>query len=187
MNYPQLKVWAIQRFVGRLRTTAGNTDSGEAATSASSCVSGTTSEQIRTAPLRRDLETHAASLPHPGQWTVFIRHQRDCLIPPILVLFLAADNIPKVQLHFTLTYSSWLNQVKLWFAKIQRDLLARGIFTSVADLARKIRKYIRAYAKVARPSVGPFPIPPAELVILSQGQFTSRLLKQAGDIVFSHA
>jgi transposase len=31
---------------------------------------------------------------------------------------------PKVQLHFTPTYSSWLNQVELWFAKIQRDLLA---------------------------------------------------------------
>ncbi len=63
--------------------------------------------------------------------------------------FLAAH--PKVQLHFTPTYSSWLNQVELWFAKIERDLLARGIFTSVADLARKIQKYIRAYAKVARP------------------------------------
>jgi transposase len=58
---------------------------------------------------------------------------------------------PKVCFHFTPTYSSWLNQVELWFAEIQRDLLARGIFTSVADLARKIRKYIRAYAKVARP------------------------------------
>jgi transposase len=58
---------------------------------------------------------------------------------------------PKVQLHFTPTYSSWLNQVELWFAKLQRDLLARGIFTSVADLVRKIRKYIRAYAKIARP------------------------------------
>ena len=58
---------------------------------------------------------------------------------------------PKLRFHFTPTYSSWLNQVELWFAKIQRDLLARGIFTSVADLARKIRKYIRAYTKVARP------------------------------------
>jgi len=58
---------------------------------------------------------------------------------------------PKVRFHFTPTYSSWLNQVELWFAKIQREVLARGIFTSVADLARKIRKYIRAYAKVARP------------------------------------
>jgi len=58
---------------------------------------------------------------------------------------------PKLRFHFTPTYSSWLNQVELWFAKIQRDLLARGIFTSVADLARKIRKYIRAYANVAKP------------------------------------
>ncbi|MEN6603117.1 MAG: IS630 family transposase [Bryobacteraceae bacterium] len=61
-----------------------------------------------------------------------------------------ADN-HKVRFHFTPTYSSWLNQVELWFAKIQRDLLDRGVFTSVTDLARKIRKYIRAYAKVARP------------------------------------
>jgi transposase len=58
---------------------------------------------------------------------------------------------PKVRFHFTPTYSSWLNQVELWFAKIQRDVIARGVFTSVADLARKLRKYIRAYATSAKP------------------------------------
>lgn len=58
---------------------------------------------------------------------------------------------PNVHLHFTPTYSSWLNQVELWFAKIERDLLARGIFTSVADLGRKIRRYIRHYNKSAKP------------------------------------
>jgi transposase len=58
---------------------------------------------------------------------------------------------PKVHFHFTPTYSSWLNQVELWFAKIQRDVIRRGVFTSVADLARKLRKYIAAYAKSARP------------------------------------
>jgi transposase len=58
---------------------------------------------------------------------------------------------PKVRFHFTPTYSSWLNQVELWFAKIQRDVISRGVFTSVADLARKLRKYIEAYAKLARP------------------------------------
>ena len=57
----------------------------------------------------------------------------------------------KVRFHFTPTYSSWLNQVELWFAKIQRDVIARGVFTSVADLARKPRKYIRAYPKSAKP------------------------------------
>ena len=56
-----------------------------------------------------------------------------------------------VHLHFTPTYSSWLNQVELWFAKIQRDVIARGVFTSVADLGNKLRKYIRAYSKSARP------------------------------------
>src|ERR1700691_6480753 len=56
---------------------------------------------------------------------------------------------PKVRFHFTPTYSSWLNQVELWFAKIQRDVISRGVFTSVADLARKLRKYIEAYAKSA--------------------------------------
>jgi len=56
-----------------------------------------------------------------------------------------------VQLHFTPTYSSWLNQVELWFSKLQRDVIARGIFTSVADLARKLRRYINAYSKDAKP------------------------------------
>jgi transposase len=58
---------------------------------------------------------------------------------------------PQVRFHFTPTYSSWLNQVESWFAKIQRDVIARGVFTSVADLGNKLRKYIRAYAKSARP------------------------------------
>ena len=50
-----------------------------------------------------------------------------------------------VQLHFTPTYSSWLNQVELWFAKIERDVIARGVFTSVPDLKRKLMRYIRHY------------------------------------------
>lgn len=58
---------------------------------------------------------------------------------------------PKVRFHFTPTYSSWLNQMEIWFAKIQRDVIARGVFTSLADLARKLRKYIRAYARSAKP------------------------------------
>jgi transposase len=53
---------------------------------------------------------------------------------------------PKVRFHFTPTYSSWLNQVELWFAKIEREVIARGIFTSLADLRRKLMKYIRPYA-----------------------------------------
>jgi hypothetical protein len=43
-------------------------------------------------------------------------------------------NHPQVRIHFTPTYSSWVNQLKIWFAKIQRRVIARGIFPSVDDL-----------------------------------------------------
>jgi transposase len=58
---------------------------------------------------------------------------------------------PRVHFRFTPTYSSWLNQVELWFAKIERDVIARGVFRSVPDLARKLRRYINAYSAHAKP------------------------------------
>jgi transposase len=61
------------------------------------------------------------------------------------------DRHPRVQFHFTPTYSSWLNQVEIWFAKIEREVIARGVFTSVGDLARKLMRYIRHYNKRAKP------------------------------------
>lgn len=68
---------------------------------------------------------------------------------PQVQAFLAAT--PRVTLHYTPTYSSWLNQIELWFAKIERDVIARGIFTSVTDLARKLRHYIQQYNRTATP------------------------------------
>jgi transposase len=58
---------------------------------------------------------------------------------------------PNVHLHFTPTYSSWLNQVENWFARIERDVIARGVFTSVRDLARKLMRYIRHHNRAAKP------------------------------------
>jgi transposase len=60
------------------------------------------------------------------------------------------DTHRNVHLHFTPTYSSWLNQVELWFGKIERDVIARGVFTSVADLKKKLMRYIRQYNKAPR-------------------------------------
>jgi transposase len=60
------------------------------------------------------------------------------------------DQHRNVHLHFTPTYSSWLNQVELWFAKIERDVIARGVFTSVSDLKRKLMRYIRQYNKAPK-------------------------------------
>jgi transposase len=58
---------------------------------------------------------------------------------------------PKVHLHFTPTYSSGLNQVENWFARIEREVIARGVFTSVKDLARKLKRYIRHYNHAPKP------------------------------------
>jgi transposase len=61
------------------------------------------------------------------------------------------DENPRVKFHFTPTYSSWLNQVEIWFAKIERDVIERGVFTSTDDLSRKLMRYIRRYKRNARP------------------------------------
>lgn len=61
------------------------------------------------------------------------------------------ENHPTLQLHYTPTYSSWLNQVEIWFSKLERQVVARGIFTSLADLRKKLLRYIRHYNKVATP------------------------------------
>src|SRR5436190_14127356 len=58
---------------------------------------------------------------------------------------------PQVHMHFTPTYSSWLNQVELWLSKIERDVIARGVFTSVLDLKRKLMRYIRKYNEQPKP------------------------------------
>src|ERR1700751_4695189 len=63
--------------------------------------------------------------------------------------FLEAN--PTVRIHSPPTYSSWLNQVEIWFSKIQRDVISRGFFTSVKDLAHKLMRYIRNYNKTATP------------------------------------
>lgn len=39
----------------------------------------------------------------------------------------------------------------MWFKKVERDVIARGIFTSTADLSRKLMRYIRQHNETARP------------------------------------
>ena len=55
-----------------------------------------------------------------------------------------------VHMHFTPTYSSWLNQLEPWFAKIERDVVARGIFTFASDLKCKLLFYMRRYDTVPK-------------------------------------
>ncbi len=56
----------------------------------------------------------------------------------VVQTFLA--NHTNVSMHYTPTYSSWLNQVENGFARIQRDVITRGIFNSIKDLDKKLMR-----------------------------------------------
>ena len=49
---------------------------------------------------------------------------------------------PRVQLHFTPTYSSWLNLVERWFAELTTKWLRRGSHRSVPELTASIQAWI---------------------------------------------
>ncbi len=49
-----------------------------------------------------------------------------------------------VYIHYTPTNSSWLNQIEIWFAKIQRDVIARDSVTNIKDLCKKIMRHTSA-------------------------------------------
>lgn len=58
---------------------------------------------------------------------------------------------PRYRLHFTPTYSSWLNQVEIWFGQITRQAIRRGSFSSTAELRRKIERYAEHWNAHPRP------------------------------------
>ncbi|WP_198358438.1 IS630 family transposase [Streptomyces fildesensis] len=57
---------------------------------------------------------------------------------------------PRFQLHFTPTYSSWINQVERWFAELERRCLERGVFCSLGDLKTAIEEWIKVWNDEAR-------------------------------------
>jgi putative transposase len=92
----------------------------------------------------------------------------DQSVPADLDLHLVMDNYashkhPKVRLwlaqrprfhvHFTPTYSSWLNQVERWFGLITQRAIRRGSFRSVKALIEKIEAFVRNHNRDARPFV----------------------------------
>lgn len=51
----------------------------------------------------------------------------------------------KIKLHYTPTYSSWLNQVEIWFNMLSKDVLKGGIWQSTKQMADQIMEYINTY------------------------------------------
>ena len=60
---------------------------------------------------------------------------------------------PHWHIHFTPTYSSWLNMVERFFATITEKAIRRGSFSSVKDLVQKIDRFVSQYNKTCSPFV----------------------------------
>lgn len=58
---------------------------------------------------------------------------------------------PHVRFHFTPTYSSWLNQVEVWFSILSRQALRGASFTSPAQSRQAIDDFTKVYNEKAAP------------------------------------
>jgi putative transposase len=58
---------------------------------------------------------------------------------------------PRYHIHYTPTYSSWLNQVEIWFNIITQKAIRRGSFSSVKQLTEKIKRFVKNYNAKAKP------------------------------------
>jgi transposase len=87
-------------------------------------------------------------------------------VPPDLGVHIVVDNAsthktplvkrwllrhPRVQFHFTPTYSSWINQVERWFALLTEKQLRRGTHRSSRQLEDAIRLYLTLHNEDAKP------------------------------------
>jgi putative transposase len=99
------------------------------------------------------------------EFLAFLKHI-EASVPPDVDIHLVVDNYvthkharvkrwlaarPRYHLHFTPTYSSWLNQVEIWFNIITQKAIRRGSFRSVPNLVAKIRDFTDNYNPRARP------------------------------------
>ncbi|MDR0247163.1 MAG: IS630 family transposase, partial [Burkholderiales bacterium] len=105
---------------------------------------------------------------HRHQEFISFLNHIDCAVPPELDVHMIIDNYgthkhpkvkawlakrPRYHLHFTPTYSSWLNQVERWFGLITQQVIRRGSFESVRQLIFNIQRYVDHYNRHKRPFV----------------------------------
>jgi Transposase and inactivated derivatives len=57
------------------------------------------------------------------------------------------DKNKRVVLHHTPTYSSWLNQVEIWFNIMTKDVLKGAVWQSKEQLVEQLMEYIKTYNK----------------------------------------
>jgi hypothetical protein len=70
-------------------------------------------------------------------------------VPSKVRAWLAAR--PRYHVHYTPTYSSWLNQVERWFGLITQQSIRRGSFRNVKELVQRIDTYVKHHNHHASP------------------------------------
>lgn len=60
---------------------------------------------------------------------------------------------PRFHVHFTPTYSSWINQVERWFAALTQKQLRRGTHRSTHELETAIKLYLATYNTDPKPFI----------------------------------
>jgi len=63
------------------------------------------------------------------------------------------DAHPRFHMHFTPTYSSWLNQVERWFGLLTDTQLRRGVHKNLQALERDIRAWITQWNENPKPFI----------------------------------
>ena len=82
---------------------------------------------------------------------------------------------PRFRLHFTPTYSSWINMVERWFAKLTEEALRRASHHNTRELREAIEAHIEATNASPKPFVW---TKTADQIIASVARFCSRTLEQ---------
>ncbi len=60
---------------------------------------------------------------------------------------------PRFHLHFTPTYSSWLNMIERWFAALTEKQLRRGVHRSTRDLELAIERFVDSTNAQSQPFI----------------------------------
>lgn len=89
---------------------------------------------------------------------------------PTIKAWLAAH--PRFTMHFTPTYSSWLNQVERWFAYVTGDLLQRSDHRSIQALEADLRAWAKAWNHDPKPFIW---TKTAEDILDSLGRLIARI------------
>ncbi len=77
----------------------------------------------------------------------------------------------RFQVHYTPTYSSWINQVERWFALLTERQIRRGTHRSTRELEDAIRLYIAAQNREPKPFVW---VKTADQILASLRRFCER-------------